>query len=283
VWDFYLGNGWEAYAAYEEFLDEGKNNKADLMAKIAFTPMAQWFGDWAPTARIAKDIDRHLSSAERQGKPAVIVLYAINERDCGGYSGGGFETGALYLEWIEESVKGFKGREPWVILEPDGLAMIDEPECKDKKRAETLAEAIEILSNAGGRVYLDIANSGWKSVDDRVELLNKVGTDNLYGFSTNVANTIATEIERKAGDAIAKKTGLRYVIDTSRNGNGSNGEWCNPEGRALGELPRMVNEGALDAYLWIKSPGWSDGECNDGPVAGKWYLEYALELARNAN
>jgi endoglucanase len=44
----------------------------------------------------------------------------------------------------------------------------------------------------------------------------------------------------------------------------------------------MVNEGYLDAYLWVKVPGESDGPCNGGPPAGSWWQEYALEIASNA-
>ena len=74
------------------------------------------------------------------------------------------------------------------------------------------------------------------------------------------------------------------VIDTSRNGNGSNGEWRNPRGRALGEQPRFVDDAtALDALLWVKLPGESDGACNGGPAAGTWWQEFALELAANAS
>jgi endoglucanase len=54
----------------------------------------------------------------------------------------------------------------------------------------------------------------------------------------------------------------------------------------------------LDAYLWIKTPGESDGECTRGlgpagstvdpvwemvgPLAGAWFPEMALQLAQNA-
>jgi len=38
----------------------------------------------------------------------------------------------------------------------------------------------------------------------------------------------------------------------------------------------------IDAYLWIKRPGESDGTCNGGPAAGGWWIAGALELARNA-
>jgi endoglucanase len=55
----------------------------------------------------------------------------------------------------------------------------------------------------------------------------------------------------------------------------------------------------LDAYLWIKTPGESDGECTRGlgpadttvdpewglidPGAGQWFPEMALDLVHNAN
>ena len=38
----------------------------------------------------------------------------------------------------------------------------------------------------------------------------------------------------------------------------------------------------LDAFLWIKRPAESDGACRGAPQAGQLHLDYALELARNA-
>ncbi len=100
-----------------------------------------------------------------------------------------------------------------------------------------------------------------------------------------------------------------FVIDTSRNGQGpwtpttsypDAQDWCNPPGRGLGLLPRADTGNALiDAYLWIKIPGESDGECTRGlgpagvtvdpewglvdPAAGQWFPEMALQLAQNPN
>lgn len=101
-----------------------------------------------------------------------------------------------------------------------------------------------------------------------------------------------------------------FVIDTSRNGLGpwdvsATGypdpqDWCNPPGRGLG-IPTTTDTGnpLIDAYLWIKIPGESDGECTRGlgnagetvdpewglidPPAGEWFPEMALELVQNAN
>ena len=40
----------------------------------------------------------------------------------------------------------------------------------------------------------------------------------------------------------------------------------------------------VDAYLWVKRPGESDGTCNGGPAAGgcAWSPDYALGLAQRA-
>ncbi|GIG19881.1 hypothetical protein Cch01nite_06050 [Cellulomonas chitinilytica] len=93
-----------------------------------------------------------------------------------------------------------------------------------------------------------------------------------------------------------------FVVDTSRNGQGpwaapagvySDAEtWCNPPGRGLGVRPTTRTGADLaDAYLWIKVPGESDGECFRGtggptdpargmvdPAAGHWFVEQAHEL-----
>lgn len=37
------------------------------------------------------------------------------------------------------------------------------------------------------------------------------------------------------------------------------GNWCNQEGAGLGERPQAVDSGGIDAYVWIKPPGESDG------------------------
>ncbi len=54
-------------------------------------------------------------------------------------------------------------------------------------------------------------------------------------------------------------------------------------GQALGRSPGYVDDGtALDAYVWVKPPGESDGTCNGGPAAGQLWAERAYELAEAA-
>lgn len=89
--------------------------------------------------------------------------------------------------------------------------------------------------------------------------------------------------------AIGTEEGTHFVINTSRNGLGpwladDPETWCNPPGRALGETPTVETADPLvDAYLWIKRPGESNGACRGAPEAGMWYPEYALGLACNVD
>ncbi|WP_349814892.1 glycoside hydrolase family 6 protein [Curtobacterium sp. MCJR17_043] len=114
--------------------------------------------------------------------------------------------------------------------------------------------------------------------------LQRAGVQDARGFSTNVANYYPTAQEQAYAQKVSALTGgAHYVIDTSRNGQGWRGTWCNAPGAGLGTAPRVVTDGtALDALLWVKTPGASDGTCNGGPAAGKWYSAYAQALVANA-
>ena len=150
-------------------------------------------------------------------------------------------------------------------------------------RVGYLRYAAEALTVQGARVYIDAGNSGWLSASEAARRLDLVGFEHAVGFALNTSNYHSTADETAYGARISALTGgATFVIDTSRNGNGSNGEWCNPRGRALGTRPTLVGSGGLDALLWVKLPGESDGTCNAGPAAGTWFPSVALELARNA-
>ena len=127
-----------------------------------------------------------------------------------------------------------------------------------------------------------------------VSRLTRAGIAGADGFALNVSNYVETAETITYGRDLSERLGGKhFVIDTSRNGNGipvgSNGDdWCNPAGRALGQSPRAVTDNpAIDAYLWIKIPGESDGsagdadtDCHGGPTSGKFWPEYAIGLAK---
>jgi endoglucanase len=137
--------------------------------------------------------------------------------------------------------------------------------------------------NGATKVYLDAGHSGWINVDTMANRLKRAGLESADGFALNVSNFQTTANETAYGEQISGLVGGKhFVIDTARNGNGSNGEWCNPMGRAIGTHP-TTNTGRplIDALLWLKTPGESDGLCNGGPAAGNWWPEYAQALVQN--
>ncbi|MEO8901098.1 MAG: glycoside hydrolase family 6 protein [Polyangiaceae bacterium] len=173
-----------------------------------------------------------------------------------------------------------------------------------------------------------VGNFGWCA--------SQYNPDNGYAldYSPAYAATVTTQIQGLMGTSVAT---LPFVIDTSRNGTGTldaskyaaspygqpadvvsglhGGAWCNPPGAGLGPRPTMTTSVPLvDAYLWVKTPGQSDGSCDIAggarawdfslynpwslstdaqshfdplwgmvdPAAGAWFPAQALDLARNA-
>lgn len=252
-----------------------------LLEKISTTPQATWIGDWTSSSAAASAAGDFTRRAQQAGATGVLVVYAIPGRDCGSYSGGGVET-SEYARWVDTVAAAIVGN-PIVVLEPDALAQLGS--CSGQgDRVGFLRYAAHSLTAAGARVYIDAGHSAWLAPEEAARRLNQVGFADAVGFALNTSNYQTTAASQAYGERISQLVGGKgYVIDTSRNGNGSNGEWCNPRGRALGERPRLVNDGtALDALLWVKLPGESDGTCNGGPAAGQWFQDMALELARNA-
>jgi endoglucanase len=155
----------------------------------------------------------------------------------------------------------------------------------------------------------------------------------------NIATWVYTDdwFQQNMGTAVPT---THFLIDTSRNGQGplnasiytdapynqpasvvqtlTSGSWCNPPARGLGTHPTANTAvSLLDAYLWVKTPGESDGICDaaggvrawdyadytqrgwptnaadqalfdplwglNDPVAEAWFPQQALDLAQRAN
>lgn len=266
----------------------GDPRHAVIASRIAEQPAAVWFAEYAPetvTARVAAVT----SGGAAQGRVPVLVPYAIPGRDCGGHSQGGAPGLDAYDAWIDRFAAGLGSGEVIVVLEPDSVA---QAECLSAgaraDRFASLARAGRVLkaANPRARVYFDAGHSGWNAPGRQAAWLRQAGAaspDSSDGIFSNVSNfhTTADEIayDRRVLDALGGPAGLGAVIDTSRNGNGApaDGEWCDPAGRSLGRTPTLTTgEPRIDAYLWVKLPGESDG-CKGRP--GTFTASYAYDLA----
>jgi endoglucanase len=262
---------------------------AKAIDKIAVQPQADWMGEWSGNIETA--VSARVKAAASKGSVPVLVAYNIPQRDCGNYSAGGVESGEEYKEWIEGFARGIGTNRAVVILEPDGLPLMDCLSSEDKERRMSLmSDAVGILkANPGTVVYVDAGHSHWIGAEDMAGRLKKAGVGKADGFSLNVSNYYSTDDVAKFGREVSELIGGKhFVVDTSRNGlgpaEGNDPEgWCNPPGRALGSAPTVdTGDPLIDAFLWIKRPGESDGTCKGGPAAGSWWAEYALGLAQRS-
>lgn len=266
----------------------GKKQDAEQIRKIAEQPVAEWVGPDNPQEQTRGFTE----AADKAGRTALLVLYNIPHRDCGQYSQGGAADGNAYREWLDGVAAGIGDRAATVVLEPDALLHLVDgctPEQFHEERYDLLKGAVaKLKSLKNTKVYLDAGNAGWQHPDQIFESLNRAGIAQADGFSVNVSNFYSTKDSLAYGKQLSAKVGGKhFVIDTSRNGKGPYGagnpdeRWCNPPGRSLGETPTTKTADPLvDAYLWVKRPGESDGECKGGPKAGQWWGDYALKLAK---
>jgi endoglucanase len=279
--EFWVNPNSSAKAQAQAWRDSRQSDAAK-MDYLAAQPTAVWLGNW--NSDVGGDVSRVVQAADKAGQVPVFVAYNIPNRDCGGYSAGGSATKDAYTSWVGAIARGIGSQEATVILEPDALAGLSCLSGADQEaRTDLLASAVSILKSGGKtRVYLDAGHAGWVDAGAMASRLQKAGIQKADGFALNVSNFDATSVEEQYGQAISSLLGgAHFVVDTSRNGNGSNGQWCNPEGRATGQAPTTDTHNKLiDAYLWLKTPGESDGACNGGPAAGVWWPDYALGLVK---
>ena len=169
------------------------------------------------------------------------------------------------------------------------------------------------LAGFEGR-YGECPNQYWNGGPEGTAIADLLGAWTGVGLSSSGAwSDTATDPALNTSGINARYEGIEgvahFVIDTSRNGQGpwtppagvypDAQDWCNPPGRGLGARPTTDTGNALvDAYLWVKIPGESDGQCARGlggtgtvdpewgvvdPGAGRWFRQQAAQLIQLAD
>ncbi|MGW3716884.1 glycoside hydrolase family 6 protein [Streptomyces sp. NPDC005133] len=140
------------------------------------------------------------------------------------------------------------------------------------------------------------------------------------GFDSGIGMLIDTARNGWGGSARPSGAGPTTSVDDYVNGGRIDrrihaGNWCNQKGAGIGERPKSAPAAGIDAYVWAKPPGESDGnsqpiENDEGkgfdrmcdptytgngrngnnltgalsgsPLAGHWFSAQFQELVRNA-
>lgn len=182
-----------------------------------------------------------------------------------------------YLNQNLEYAKLIGSKKSIIILEPDTLSLSsDSPKLLEINKL-VLKELVNIyrINSPNSKIYIDAGHSNWHDPYYMATLLKNAGIEEADGFSSNVSNFQPTQNELKYCKKLSKLLhGKHYVIDTSRNGSEkltsrpNAATWIDPIGAKTGIEPTF-NTGieGLDAFLWIKPPGESDGSIGQ---AGTW-------------
>jgi len=260
---------------------------AKLLDKIAGQPTGQWVGEWSGDPETV--VHNFGKATNANGTVPVLVAYNVPNRDCGQYSAGGSKSGEAYHQWIRDFARGAGPFRMIVVLEPDALGHLTQclspPD--QQARLAMLKDAVETLeATPSVSVYIDAGHAKWIPAQEMAKRLLAAGVAKADGFALNTSNYISTEESIAYGHIVSAATGGKhFIIDTGRNGNGptKDEQWCNPDGRALGNAPTSnTGDSVVDAFFWVKPPGESDGTCNGGPKAGDFWTDAALGMAKRA-
>lgn len=262
--------------------NSGDPRAARIQTSIGSRPIARWFSNEG--GNIAGAVAGYVGAADSHDKLPVLVVYNIPGRDaCGGHSGGGAGSVGAYRTWIATFAAAIGTRPAIVVIEPDALGDFS---CMSaaavQERLGMLTYATEKFKEKAPNTwaYLDGGNAGWVAPSTMASRLSTAGVRNVRGFSVNVSNYYTTASSVAYAGSVNASLGYSagFVVDTSRNGNGSSGQWCNPPGRRLGG-PAQVGGGA-EMLLWVKTPGNSDGQCGIAPntPAGQFDPAVAVRL-----
>ncbi|MFL5816692.1 MAG: glycoside hydrolase family 6 protein [Conexibacter sp.] len=279
-----------------------KPKAAALLSVIADQPETKRFGAFndQPGAAVAQ----HLATAHRDDPVAVplIATYRLKHVSCGGYADSPEEV-ERYKRWYEAFARGIGSQRVVLFYEIDALITT---KCLSRvglrRRLDEVRTAIGLLAPLPHAVvYVDAGAGDAHGERYIARLLRRAGVGRIQGFFTNSTHQDWTRREIAYGRKLVRRLGGKphYVINTAVNGRGplipmsrvrfGNSFRCNAPGRGLGPKPTSVVPARyrnLDGFFWIGNPGRSAGACSktpNPPPAGRFWLDYAIELIRNAD
>jgi endoglucanase len=287
-----------------QLLKHGDTRDAALIGEMEAIPRAVWFDSGTP-AQVQQQVQRTMAEAAVERATPVLVAYDIPGRDCAQYSAGGALSQADYQAW--STLEQDPGAH--VYLDGTHSAWQSVGTMTQRLLAANVQEAQGFFLNVSNyQPDPQLQDYGtWISdciamVTDSANALygNPAGCGSQYYPATesdfSTWNLTTQWYAQNMGDAVAA---THFVIDTSRNGDGPDsmqqyagppydqpasvvttlaaGNWCNPPGSGLGLRPTArTGVPLLDAYLWVKTPGQSDGQCDSAGGARAWdYTDYS--------
>ncbi|GAB9474604.1 Glycoside hydrolase family 6 protein [Globisporangium polare] len=264
--------------------------------------IATWYSDRISTKDAVAALATLLDTCSKSTRLSIVV-YGLPNKDCSaGYSNGDgtVETSDDYVDFVTQLANAIGDRKVLYVLEPDAVGLIADGGCAvESGYKDNLLLAIPILAaNANAQIYLDVGfwtltkTDSTTAVVNIVKELGKAGR--LKGITLNTSNyQLTSEIAKLCStfQSAIGDTSMHCIVDTSRNyevAGANSSEWCNRKSAGIGKLPtEETGYDNLDYFVWIKTPGDSDGTCDEadrssdamqGPAAGKFFKNHFIKL-----
>ncbi|MEU0057861.1 glycoside hydrolase family 6 protein [Streptomyces sp. NPDC006334] len=178
-----------------------------------------------------------------------------------------------------------------------------------------------INDNAGGKSVRESKWVDWNRYVDELSYAQAFRNQLVTaGFNSGIGMLIDTSRNGWGGSARPAGPGPTTDVDAYVDGGRydrrlNTGNWCNQAGAGLGERPKAAPAAGIDAYVWMKPPGESDGASSlipndegkgfdrmcdptytgnprnnynmsgalpNAPLSGKWFSAQFQQLMRNA-
>ncbi|MGW0761078.1 glycoside hydrolase family 6 protein [Streptomyces sp. NPDC002814] len=178
-----------------------------------------------------------------------------------------------------------------------------------------------INDNVAGKSVRESKWVDWNRYLDELSFAQAFRTQLVsVGFNSGIGMLIDTSRNGWGGTARPAGPGPQTSVDAYVDGGRYDrrlnpGNWCNQSGAGLGERPQAAPASGIDAYVWMKPPGESDGSskfienpegkgfdrmCDptyegnprnnynmsgalpDAPISGHWFSAQFQQLMRNA-
>ncbi|KAF0716255.1 Aste57867_2943 [Aphanomyces stellatus] len=281
----------------------------NAITKLNQFQFATWWTDNNPS--YFTEMQKLLNNCNDSSVPTVIV-YGLPNKDCkAAFSNLGTNRDAdSYSKFISDLADLVGTRPVNYIFEPDALSLsLEEPCAANSGYLDNMMATLPLLTdgNKNASVYVDVGYWSFKTdeltgmVAQAIKQLTSktaAGASAIRGISLGTSNYRTTSdmvaLCKKFNEAttkLMKKGDFKCVVDTSRNYLGpaaGTGEWCNNRYAAIGVPPTSnTSNDLIDYFLWLKTPGESDGQCNtpeitsdalkNGPAAGQFF-EKAFSL-----
>ena len=268
-----------------------RRHDAGQIRKIAEQPTGEWIGPENP-----EDAGPGLHRGRRRGRTGTRCWSSTTSRTATAASSPGAAppTATPTARWIDSVAEGIGDRPATVILEPDAvLHMVDNctprgvprgalrPAQGRRRASSPVAEEHEGLPRRGQR-RLGQARTRSSSRSSAPASTRPTASRSTSRTSTppRTPSPTASSSRRRSAASPSSSTPAATATGPTRRGDPRSAGAIRPAAPWARRRRRPPRDPLVDAYLWVKRPGESDGECKGGPKAGDWWPEYALGLAQ---